>query len=97
MDGIRLIFRENLSGRIGNGRNAVAMGRRIFFTICVFVLATILGYLAILFGWITITELADINDREGAMIMGVAFFFAPVGGLVLGLVAACAAHYRLRK
>lgn len=75
----------------------MATGGRVFLTICVFILAAILGYLAVLFGWIAITELADISDSEGAMIMGVAFFFAPVGGLVLGLVAACAAQYRLRK
>jgi hypothetical protein len=38
--------------------------------------------------------MADVFYREGAMIMSIAFFFAPIGGLLLGLAAAIAA-YRL--
>jgi hypothetical protein len=35
--------------------------------------------------------MAGIFDREGAMIMGFAFFFAPIGGLLRGLAAAIVA------
>ena len=71
------------------GRGLIAIG--------VFILATILGYLAILFGWIAYTELADVFDREGAMIMGIAFFFAPAGGLLIGLVASIVTFRRMSR
>jgi len=70
------------------------MAGRGLFTLGAFILGTIIGYLVILFGWIAYTEIADIFDREGAMIMGVAFFFAPIGGLLLGLAVVSIAIFR---
>lgn len=70
--------------------------RRGFIIFGVFILAAIAGYLAILFGWIAYTERADVFDREGAMIMGVAFVFAPIGGFLIGLVAAVAISRRVK-
>ena len=71
------------------------MAGRGLFSVGAFILGTIIGYLAILFGWIAYTEMAGIFDREGAMIMGVAFFFAPIGGLLLGLVASIVIFRRM--
>lgn len=46
------------------------------------------GYCAVLFGWVAYTNLFDVFDREGAMAMGVAFFFAPVGAVLAGIAGA---------
>ncbi len=70
------------------------MAGRLLIASGAFIVATIIGYFAILFGWIAYTEMAGVFDREGAMIMGIAFFFAPIGGLLIGLAVAIVA-YRL--
>lgn len=43
------------------------------------------GYCVVLFGWIAYTNVAGSHHFEGAAAMQVAFFFAPLGGLVAGL------------
>jgi hypothetical protein len=49
---------------------------------------TILGCLAIAFGYIAYADSTNYFDREGATGMGVVFFYAPLGGLVIGIIAA---------
>lgn len=53
-----------------------------------FIGGLVLGYCVILFGWIAYTNIFDVFDREGGMIMGIVFFFAPIGGVVLGFIGA---------
>lgn len=53
-----------------------------------FAVGTVVGYAITLFGWIAYADLAAVVDRDGGKIMGVAFVFAPLGGVVLGLLAA---------
>ncbi|HSZ67008.1 MAG TPA: hypothetical protein VK825_12455 [Xanthobacteraceae bacterium] len=48
----------------------------------------ILGFLAIAFGYIAYADSTDYFDREGATGMGVVFFYAPLGGLIIGIIAA---------
>ena len=48
----------------------------------------VLGYCAVLFGWVAFTSVFAYRDFEGAATMQVAFFFAPLGAIVLGLVLA---------
>jgi hypothetical protein len=47
---------------------------------------TILGGLAIAFGYIAYAD--STIDREGATGMAVVFFYAPLGGLIIGIIAA---------
>ncbi len=51
-----------------------------------FLLGLVAGYCIILFGWVGYTNLVGVNDFEGAASMQVAFFFAPVGGSLTGLL-----------
>lgn len=53
-----------------------------------FVIGAVLGYCIVLFGWVAYTNIVDYHDFEGAASMGVAFFFAPLGGIVLGIFGA---------
>jgi hypothetical protein len=55
--------------------------------IITFVLATILGFLAIAFGYVAYADQANYLDREGATGMAVVFFYAPLGGIVIGAVS----------
>jgi hypothetical protein len=50
-----------------------------------FVLGLAAGYCGVLFGWVAYTNLVAVGDFEGAASMQVAFFFAPLGGLLTGL------------
>ena len=50
-----------------------------------FCLGLVAGYCAVLFGWVAYTNLVGSNQFEGAAAMQVAFFFAPVGGVLAGL------------
>lgn len=54
--------------------------------IITFVLATIVGFLMIAFGYVGYADQA--NDREGATGMAVVFFYAPLGGVIIGTVSA---------
>jgi hypothetical protein len=53
-----------------------------------FIAGLILGYCAVLFGWVAYTNIADVSDMGGGKTMGIAFFFAPLGGVIVGLVCA---------
>ena len=53
--------------------------------IITFVLATIAGFLAIAFGYIAYADPA--SDREGATGMAVVFFYAPLGGIIIGAIS----------
>jgi membrane-associated phospholipid phosphatase len=48
----------------------------------------ILGFLVIAFGYIAYADSTNYFDREGATGMGVVFFYAPLGGLITGIIAA---------
>jgi hypothetical protein len=50
-----------------------------------FMLGLVVGYCIVLFGWVAYTNFVDVSDFEGAASMQVAFFFAPLGGLVTGI------------
>jgi len=49
---------------------------------------TVLGCLAIAFGYIAYADSTHYLDREGATGMGVVFFYAPLGGLIIGIITA---------
>ena len=51
-----------------------------------FLLGLVAGYCVVLFGWVAYTNLVNVRDFEGAASMQVAFFFAPLAGLLTGLV-----------
>jgi hypothetical protein len=51
-----------------------------------FLLGIVAGYCIILFGWVGYTNLVHVSDFEGAVSMQVGFFFAPIGGLLTGLL-----------
>jgi hypothetical protein len=53
-----------------------------------FIGGLVLGYCAVLFGWVAYTNLFDVSDMGGGKTMGIAFFFAPVGGVIAGIVCA---------
>ena len=53
-----------------------------------FIGGLVLGYCAVLFGWVTYTDIFDVSDLGGAKAMGIAFFFAPVGGVIAGIICA---------
>ena len=55
--------------------------------IVTFILAAILGFLVIAFGYVAHADQLDYLDREGATGMAVVFFYAPLGGIVIGAVA----------
>jgi hypothetical protein len=62
-----------------------------------FVLGAAIGYCVVLFGWVAYTNLVDYRDFEGAATMGVAFFLAPIGAIIVGIAGAiwlarCVAH-----
>lgn len=60
-----------------------------------FVAGAIAGYFLVLFGWVFYTEVAGVHDFEGARTMGIAFFFAPLAGIVLGIAGAILVAKRL--
>ena len=53
-----------------------------------FIGGLIAGYCVVLFGWVAYTTIADVSDMGGGKAMGIAFFFAPLGGVVAGAIAA---------
>ena len=56
--------------------------------VLVFAAATLIGYVVVLFGWLTYADLFDIADREGGKGMTMIFILAPAGGAMIGLIAA---------
>jgi hypothetical protein len=59
--------------------------------IATFFLTAIIGCLAIAFGYIGYADSTHTFDREGATGMAVVFFYAPLGGVIVGLACAVAA------
>ena len=57
-------------------------------TLAALIGGAILGCLAIAFGYIAYADSTNYFDREGATGMGVVFFYAPLGGLIIGVIAA---------
>jgi hypothetical protein len=56
--------------------------------IITFILAAIMGFLVIAFGYVAYADQANYLDREGATGMAVVFFYAPLGGIIVGAVSA---------
>jgi hypothetical protein len=56
--------------------------------IVAFLLATVAGFLAIAGGFLLWADQTTYLDREGSVGMGVIFFFAPLGGIILGVISA---------
>ena len=53
-----------------------------------FMAGAIAGYFIVLFGWVAWTVAFDVHDFEGAKTMGIAFFFAPLAAIALGMFGA---------
>ena len=53
-----------------------------------FIGGLVLGYCAVLFGWVAYTNIFVVGDLGGAKAMGIAFFFAPIGGVIAGIICA---------
>ena len=62
-----------------------------------FIAGLIAGYCIVLFGWVGLSNLVHVSDFEGAASMQVAFFFAPLGGLLLGVVVGIWLQLRKRQ
>jgi hypothetical protein len=65
--------------------------------ILAFLLAAVIGFLAIAFGFIAWSDSTNYFDREGSTGMAWIFVFAPFGGLVLGTLAAYATARILKR
>jgi hypothetical protein len=63
--------------------------------IATFFLTAIIGCLAIAFSYIACAD--SSFDREGATGMAVVFFYAPLGGVIMGLACAVAAFKILSR
>jgi hypothetical protein len=53
-----------------------------------FICGLALGYCAVLFGWVAYTDIFNVADLGGGKAMGIAFFFAPIGGVIAGIISA---------
>jgi hypothetical protein len=53
-----------------------------------FIGGLVLGYCAVLFGWVAYTNIFDVGDLGGAKPLGIALFFAPIGGVLVGNICA---------
>jgi|HubBroStandDraft_5_1064220.scaffolds.fasta_scaffold488583_2 hypothetical protein len=62
--------------------------KQAWITIAVFVAGTVLGFLAIAGGFLAWAMTTNYIDREGSTGMAVIFIEAPVGGLIIGVIAA---------
>jgi hypothetical protein len=51
-----------------------------------FIGGLIAGYCVVLFGWVAYTSIVDVSDMGGGKAMGIAFFFAPLGGVIGGAI-----------
>jgi RsiW-degrading membrane proteinase PrsW (M82 family) len=65
--------------------------------IITFILGTVVGFLAIAVGYIAYADSANYFDREGATGMAVMFFYAPVGGILVGIISAVATFKILKR
>ncbi len=71
--------------------------KQAWITVAAFVAGTILGFIAIGGGYIAWAVATDYFDREGATGMAVIFIEAPLGGLLIGGIAALVTSRILRK
>jgi len=55
--------------------------------VAIFAVATVVGYVIVVFGWLAYAGLFDIGDREGGKGMGMIFIVGPAAGALIGLVA----------
>jgi hypothetical protein len=65
--------------------------------ITIFILGTVVGFLAIAVGYTTYADSTNYFDREGATGMAVVFFYAPLGGIIVGVVSAVATYKFLKR
>lgn len=56
--------------------------------IVAFLLATVIGFFVIAGGFLIWADQTNYIDREGSVGMGVIFVFAPLGGIILGVLSA---------
>ena len=71
---------------LASGRGVDSM-KPVKAAIITFVLVAIAGFLVIAFGYIAYADKANDLDREGATGMAVVFFYAPLGGIIAGVVS----------
>ena len=57
-------------------------------TAIVFIIAPLLAYLAIVFGWIAYADYAHVADNDGAKGMAAVFVYGPVCAILIGAGAA---------
>jgi hypothetical protein len=55
--------------------------------VAIFAVATVVGYVIVVFGWLAYAGLFDIGDREGGKGMGMIFIIGPAAGAMIGLIA----------
>jgi hypothetical protein len=77
--------------------NGDAMRRVRTATTVTFILAAVVGFLAIAGGYIAYAISTEFFDREGATGMAVVFFYAPVGGIIIGVISAVATFKILKR
>ena len=53
-----------------------------------FIGGLVIAYIAIIVGWATYTDLFEVSDLGGGKAMGIAFFVAPIGAVIAGIVCA---------
>jgi hypothetical protein len=62
--------------------------RKILLIVLAFIVALLVSYFVILIGFLSIWDMAGYGDQNGGVAMGVGFFFAPIGALIIGFIAA---------
>lgn len=70
--------------------------RTFGFVTLAFVVAFVAGFAATVFGGFLYMDYAEIFDRDGGLAMAVFFTLGPLGGIVVGAIAAVAVGLRLR-
>ncbi len=71
--------------------------RATFVGLLVFIAITAATWAVVTFGWLAYAEYFDVLDRDGGHVMAIAFQFAPVVALVVGLLGAIWAGLRVRR
>lgn len=80
------------------GVSSIGRSRRIMLAILAFIGSTVIGYIAILVGFLTFWEMSEQPDHNGGVALAVAFFVAPIAGLIIGIAGAIwTARKLLRK
>jgi TRAP-type C4-dicarboxylate transport system permease small subunit len=84
-DGVSWPREEHRSTLYQNGEITLNRTNKI---IVAFLLATIAGFFIIAGGFLIWADQTNFSDREGSVGMGVIFVFAPLGGIILGVISA---------